>query len=576
MPKAGTFVKEEASLNRPRTWAEGAGAALLPAALALLLASGMAQSAWSKGTWTALGPVLGAAAGVSALAWPTWRRSQARWWVRPGFVTGWTMAAFAGTALCVVLSQHLGRVNGRWHAWLEDDAMVSMQYARHLAGGQGLVWTPGERVEGFSNPLWTLGMAAILATGLPRALACAPVLLLDIALGLAAVPAVARLARALGAPPLAAAFAAAGFGLSFELVWAAASGMETVAMACLGAWALADLAEARAAQAEPPLRAFVFAAALGLLRFDGLLPAALILSLSWGLPSRRGRVFDVLLVLVPLALWQAFRLAYYGAWVPNTLALKSGAWPGRWSAGWDYVRRLDWESRLALWAALSALALRPLRLWAFCLLAALAYAASTGGDFYPGTRYVAWAWPLMWALAAASLGACLSVRAAALGMALAALFSYQAFWAFPGLMQGGWVEARQRVEIAEAMDKRVAPGESVAAAWAGSFFYFSTVAGVDLLGKCDPVVARSVPDAGLGPSAHNKLDLAESLGRRRPAWVLLVPPGSPGPQAWLHSNYDLRIWNDPLFNAHCKGEVLAVGGPWALCRCRWPAGSGPL
>lgn len=576
MPKAGTFVKEEAPLIRARAWAEGAGAAMLPTALALLLASGVAQRAWSEGSWTPLWPALGAAAALTALACLGWRHAQARWWVRPGFVTAWTLAAFAGLAVCVVLSQHLGRVNGHWHAWLEDDAMVSMQYARHFAGGQGLVWTPGERVEGFSNPLWTLGMAAILATGLPRALACAPILLLNVALGLAAVPAVARLARALGAPPLAAAFAAAGFGLSFELVWAAASGMETVAMACLGAWALADLAEARATRTAPPLRAFAFAAALGLLRFDGLLPAALILSFSWGLPSRRGRAFDALAVLAPLALWQVFRLAYYGAWVPNTVTLKSGDWPGRWSAGWAYVLRLDWESRLALWAALSALGLRPLRLWALCLLAALAYAAATGGDFYPGTRYVAWAWPLLWALAAGALGAWLPSRAASVGMALAALFSYQAFWAFPGLMQGGWAEARQRVEIAEALDSRVAPGESVAAAWAGSFFYFSTVAGVDLLGKCDSAVARARPDPGLGPSAHNKLDLGESLGLRRPAWVLLIPPGSPGPQAWLHSNYDQRIWNDPLFSAHCKGGILAVGGPWALCRCGWTAGSGPL
>jgi hypothetical protein len=44
---------------------------------------------------------------------------------------------------------------------LADDAMVSMRYAKDLATGHGLVWNIGERVEGISNPLWTVYMAAL-------------------------------------------------------------------------------------------------------------------------------------------------------------------------------------------------------------------------------------------------------------------------------------------------------------------------------------------------------------------------------------------------------------------------------
>jgi hypothetical protein len=44
---------------------------------------------------------------------------------------------------------------------LFDDAMISMRYANNLANGHGLVWNlAGEPVEGFTNPLWTLYMAA--------------------------------------------------------------------------------------------------------------------------------------------------------------------------------------------------------------------------------------------------------------------------------------------------------------------------------------------------------------------------------------------------------------------------------
>ncbi len=33
--------------------------------------------------------------------------------------------------------------------------MILMRYAYNLAHGNGLVWNPGERVEGITNPLWT-------------------------------------------------------------------------------------------------------------------------------------------------------------------------------------------------------------------------------------------------------------------------------------------------------------------------------------------------------------------------------------------------------------------------------------
>ena len=45
----------------------------------------------------------------------------------------------------------------------QDDAFISFRYAENLANGQGLVFNPGERVEGYSNPLWTVLFAVIIA-----------------------------------------------------------------------------------------------------------------------------------------------------------------------------------------------------------------------------------------------------------------------------------------------------------------------------------------------------------------------------------------------------------------------------
>lgn len=50
-------------------------------------------------------------------------------------------------------------IEGKPFYALFDDAMISMRYAWNLAHGNGLVWNPGERVEGFTNPLWVGFMA---------------------------------------------------------------------------------------------------------------------------------------------------------------------------------------------------------------------------------------------------------------------------------------------------------------------------------------------------------------------------------------------------------------------------------
>jgi hypothetical protein len=44
-----------------------------------------------------------------------------------------------------------------WHRRVViDDPWITYQYSRHLAEGVGIVFNPGERIEGFSNPLWML------------------------------------------------------------------------------------------------------------------------------------------------------------------------------------------------------------------------------------------------------------------------------------------------------------------------------------------------------------------------------------------------------------------------------------
>ena len=50
-------------------------------------------------------------------------------------------------------------------AWLADDSFISFRYAWNLVHGRGLVYNAGEYVEGYTNLLWTLLMAAAMAVG---------------------------------------------------------------------------------------------------------------------------------------------------------------------------------------------------------------------------------------------------------------------------------------------------------------------------------------------------------------------------------------------------------------------------
>ena len=49
--------------------------------------------------------------------------------------------------------------------FIQDDAFISFQYARNLVEGHGLTFNPGERVEGYTNFLWTLLISAGIGLG---------------------------------------------------------------------------------------------------------------------------------------------------------------------------------------------------------------------------------------------------------------------------------------------------------------------------------------------------------------------------------------------------------------------------
>ncbi|HEY8020088.1 MAG TPA: hypothetical protein VIH93_03250, partial [Thermoanaerobaculia bacterium] len=64
-------------------------------------------------------------------------------------------------ALVVSAAVLIARSIWLWDPYLVlDDSFISYRYAVHLAYGKGLVWNLGERVEGYTNFLWTVLLAA--------------------------------------------------------------------------------------------------------------------------------------------------------------------------------------------------------------------------------------------------------------------------------------------------------------------------------------------------------------------------------------------------------------------------------
>ena len=221
--------------------------------------------------------------------------------------------------------------------WTTDDAFISFRYARNLVEGLGLVFNAGERVEGFTNLLWTLWVALGLRFGLDaEAWANAWGIVAYLATIALAGLAPLALARDRGeARPRLLPLAALGAALHEDWAVYATGGLETSAFTFLltAGFCLVWAAHGRPRGAAPAGLVMALAA---LTRPDGLLPAAL---LGVWLASRgrwrRAAVYAGVFALIwlPANLWRA---SYYGDFLPNTYYAKSAglAW---WTQGWRYV-----------------------------------------------------------------------------------------------------------------------------------------------------------------------------------------------------------------------------------------------
>lgn len=413
-------------------------------------------------------------------------------------------------------------IDGTRHHYLDDDQMISMRYARNLAEGHGLVWNAGgERVEGYTNFAWTMAMAGVHAAGAGDQRAALWVRAINWLLACAILLQTARLLGELGVGGGVAAGALLTLALSTDLLFWAINGFETTLLTALFLAALLSALDDAARQALSA-RTCVLAGLLPLVRTDAVDLAAATFAAALLLGARR-RWRLIALAAVPVVLHEAFRLTYYGDWLPNTYYLKVAGRSGLLLSSLGnlkgFAATYTVACGLALVAWLSPLERRH-RVVAALLLFGAVRLLLVGPDIFPGFRFLAPYLPVLLAAAAAGihrLAAPGSLQAATLTALLLSATVFNAGVSgrsrFAELVSGNGGPFVNTV-TGVMLQRHTRPDARILVAAAGCVSYFSRREATDMLGKSDRHVAR-VPAAPGGRTGHDRFDVDWSL-RDRP------------------------------------------------------------
>lgn len=422
---------------------------------------------------------------------------------------------------------------GAWHVWsyapfISDDALISLRYSERLLAGDGLTWTDGERVEGYTDLAWVL-LTALFGALRVDLIVAARALCLAGTTALVCITALTpdRPTR-LSLPRI--------FSGSLMLVlsgpmavWAI-GGLEhgfQVGVVAAAAWLLM--------RADPPRRERwalnVLLVLLILLRADGVvLVGGLLLGSLLHRPSWRP-VRAAIAPALAMALQLVFRKLYYDAWVPNTALVKVSFSLARVQLGLQHIQT---------WALFGSMLLVAVglavigqwgrsRRWLVPFTASVgwvAYLVTVGGDIFP-------AWRQLW-LGLAPLGLVIAEGAESWWERT------QNSWRIRAVLMVGWVSLigmYGQAQLSDPQNKRgreerwefdgYSLGPFLKEAWgsrkpllavdaAGALPYFSQLPSLDLLGLNDRYIATHPPQLGSAIATGHEFGDGAYVWRRKP------------------------------------------------------------
>lgn len=419
---------------------------------------------------------------------------------------------------------------------LAEDAFISFRYSLNLAEGNGLVFNAGERVEGYSNFLWVVLVAAPHAWFSADIVTTARVLgvVCTLACVLVGYVLTRRITDNAGAGMLAATIVAA----SSSLAAYGPSGLETPLFALL------VLLTVLAVHAERPLVAGLLVALATMTRPDGVVVAAVVGTwlLVRAVRARGGWLAPLWFAAGAVWLaapWTIWRVTYYGHLLPNAIAAKSGA-----SAGWLLETGAGYLAGFAI-AAQALLVLLPAAVFALVkcrsgivsltLAIAVTYVGffvTTGGDWMPAWRFFAPAMPLF---AVGITAACVLAWPAATRLGPVVTASVAALLLVASSWQPNFKPAIDywHAQVDDLADmgtwlRDTMPAGTVIATFANGALSYEAGTGlnvVDLLGLTDEHIARDGKRDRAKMIGHQAHDHEYVIGERRPAVVFLSGTG---------------------------------------------------
>jgi len=454
-------------------------------------------------------------------------------------------------------------VGGERYFSLFDDAMVSMRYAKNVAHGYGLVWNPGgERVEGYTNPLWVLYMSLVHLLPIPpskTSLIVQVTAAIFLALNLIYAR---RLALVVSRGSDAVAWGAVALIATYLPInnWSL-QGMEVSVLVLLTTACLWMVVRNYETGVFSPV-VYLLLGLATLVRADMAVPYAAVLSFLVAadpVHRRRHLVWGVAALACAVAVQTLFRLSYYGELLPNTFYLKVTGIPFvfRIARGVYVLLQFIWKANALLFLLTAVLLLRRdprvwLLFWVF--IAQAAYSVYVGGDaweYWGGSnRYLCIVMPAFFVLLSCALYEVARALANALdanrlsGWMFAASVAFaivsmnsiygvgalaEALLIRPPLHSGHGGENEQDVEQALLLRNATTPEATVAVMRAGTIPYFADRTSIDLLGKNDRRVAREPARLPGGPHrfvdwrpGHTKYDFAYSIGQLQPDVIVAL------------------------------------------------------
>lgn len=418
--------------------------------------------------------------------------------------------------------------------FIQDDAFISFRYARNVAHGDGLVFNLGERVEGYTNFLWTLLMAVPHLFGLD-------VVYFAHAAGLlcfgGSLFMSRRLARVITGRESDSTLVILLLASNYSFLCYATGGLETqlqtvllVTVACLG------LAEQPLANRRDALLLSGACALAMMTRLDSILVIAPVV---WRASYRAG--WNRLLALtvpaaVTLSVWFLWKYVYYGQLLPNTASVK-GADTAAVGMGLRYLFqfvRSYWIAPVLLFAMLQ---LGPLfknpktRALIVCLALWLVYLVVVGGDFME-FRFLVPVLPLLFVVVLAGMPQDAKLKAALVVILLIGSVSHAIRFRGVGAIEP--VRNLQAHVLAADEDWRrvgivlgelfgsLNPAPWIATTAVGAIPYGSGLPTVDMLGLTDVEVARHGVFVGMRPG-HRVMARTAYLVSRKVNFVLGHP-----------------------------------------------------